>query len=340
MIKKIILTGAVSINLMAFQFDIVGGLMNAGKEVFSMDGEASSINVDRDCKKPFESYDLNLEGLFSTLGMYGISNSSKIVGFLNNGSTGGNTISQEDFKKLANELSKNYLWIPLEVEKLYGEKIYEDRIKSGDVILKNNRNPKYKKMYKKIDKYMAKYNKYLKDNNLSYPYDIKVYILAKTKTAESLPYGYIFISEDYFDNDMYETVLSHELSHISKRHPTKEIQYRLISTHDSITEIGKIIKNMQDKDVNQKLSMGLMTTELIKKSFEIYSQEQELEADSCGLKTINGFIPNKIDKHTKNYIYNVEQCQYQSSIEDNNLKEHPEKEIRIKNINRVSSELI
>lgn len=344
--KKILLLCLSVINLLAFQLpsfsevteniDISGTVANiadSGKEVFGMDGESSTINVDSQCTKLFESYDLNMEGLLSTAALYGASNSNKIIGFFNQNKK--NNISKSDVKNLANNVSKNYLWVPLQVEKLFGEKIYENRVKFGDVILPNTKNYKYKKLYKKIDIFKKKYYSYLKENNLSYPYDIKIYILSTKKKAESLPYGYIFISEDYMKSDKYETILAHELSHISKRHPTKEIQYRIVSSYDSVTQILDTIKGLQKDNIEEKFALAYLTPEIIQKTFEFYSQEQEIEADSCGLKTVNSFIPKRKNSHVKNFIYNINHSG-EFKKEKGELKAHPEKELRIKNIKEIA----
>ncbi|MFA7082913.1 MAG: M48 family metalloprotease [Arcobacteraceae bacterium] len=337
--KRVLLTAFLACNAAAFGFSAISDAVKSGVSALGMDGDASTIEVDKECKNLFESYDVNVEGLFVTLATYGVSNSSKIVGFLNKGNSGSETLNQDDIKKLANNLSKNYLWIPLEVEELYAAQIYEDRLKSGDVVLRTSKNKKYKDMYKKLDTFLAQYNTYLKENNLSYPYDIKLHILSTSKKAESLPYGYIFISEDYIANGMYETILAHELSHVSKRHPTKEIQFRLVSTYENITDLTKMIKDMQSSSADKTALAALMTPEMIQKSFEMYAQEQELEADSCGLKTIHAFIPNKKEKHTKNFITNIESSAHYDKKEEDNFKNHPEKEARISNLKLIAESL-
>ncbi|MBP7770050.1 MAG: M48 family metalloprotease [Aliarcobacter sp.] len=341
--KKILLSAILICNAVAFDISSLSGniegMVKNSLSIFGMDGESSSIEVDKECKNLFESYDINLEGLFMTLGTYSISNSSKIVGFLNKNDVSSGSLSQDDFKKMAINLSRNYLWIPLKVEELYAEEIYNDRLKSGDVVLKSTKNNKYKKMYKKLDSFLVKYNGYLKENKLSYPYDIKIYILATTKKAESLPYGYIFISEDYIDNGMYETILAHELSHISKRHPTKEIQYRIVSSYETIDQITKTVKDMQSKEIDKKILAGIMTPQIIKKGFEFYAKEQEVEADSCGLKTINAFIPNKTSLHTDNFISNIEHSGYYDKKVEEGFNNHPEKEERILNIKKIANSL-
>ncbi|MDY0232784.1 MAG: M48 family metalloprotease [Sulfurimonas sp.] len=337
--KKILLSAILVCSAVAFDFSSLGGIVKNGASALGMDGEVSTIQVDKECKNLFESYDVNLEGLFMTLGTYGVSNSSKITSFMNKNNSTSTSFSKDDVKKLAENLSKNYLWIPLEIEELYAKKIYDDRLKSGDVILKTTKNKKYKTMYKKLDQFLSKYNNYLEQNNLSYPYDIKFHILSTTKKAESLPYGYIFISEDYIENEMYETVLSHELAHVSKRHPTKEIQFRLISTYDNVTDITKMIKQMQSKDTDKKVLTALMTPEIIEKGFEMYAQEQELEADSCGLKTINAFIPNKKTVHTNNFIANIEDSPHYDKKEEDDFENHPEKEARISNLKLMAESI-
>ncbi|MCW8896061.1 M48 family metalloprotease [Sulfurimonas sp.] len=336
--KKIFLSSLIISSLFAFDLGI-GSLISvvkSGASALGMDGETSTINVDRECNQAFESYDLNTEALLKTTSMYGISKSDNILDFLNTNKSSGKDITSDDFKELSKIMAKNFLWIPLEVEKIYGEKQYKHRIESGDVILKTTRNKKYKKMYAKIDKYLRKYNSYLEKNDLKYPYDIKIYILSTQKKAESLPYGYVFISEDYIENGMYETILSHELAHVSKRHATKEIQYQIVMSYDNITDIMKLIKEMQDENVATKVATGFMTKDIIKASYELYPQEQEIEADACGLKTINAFIPDRKEDHVKNFIANVNNSKYDDKEKEGGFQDHPSKQVRISNIKNVA----
>lgn len=304
----------------------------------NFNNDSSSISVDNQCQKQFENYDFNWSGILKVASLYGISNSEKIIGFLNNKSDS-KQITSDDFKKFAKLVAKNYLWIPLEVEKIYGEEIYKNRVQGGDVILRNTKNSKYKKLYKKVDSFIAEFNKYTKQLENSYPYEIKVYILSTEKTAEAAPYGYVFISEDYVKNDTYKTILSHEMAHISKRHTTKEIQYRMVNMYDSITEVTSLIKKMQDIDMGSKFAYGYAGREVIKKSFEAYSQEQEIEADACGLKTLNSILPNKKQKIIQEFIKNIKEGYHYKENDLNKFSEHPDKEIRIDNIQKLATHL-
>lgn len=300
----------------------------------------TSINVDYECKQQFENYDFNWAGILKVASLYGLSNSGTIISLLNSNQNSSKQISQEDFKNFANTIAKNYLWIPLEIEKIYGEQIYKDRVKNGDVVLRNTKNSKYKKLYKKLDNFIDEFNAYTKTLENSYPYDIKVYILSAEKKAESAPYGYVFISEDYIKNDMYKTILAHELSHISKRHATKEIQFRLVNMYSSITDITLLIQDMQNVDVASKMVYGDLGLKVIQKSFELYSQEQELEADACGLKILNTIAPNETKINIQKFIKNInEGYHYNDQVSNKDFKEHPDKEVRINHINNLANKL-
>jgi Zn-dependent protease with chaperone function len=264
-----------------------------------------------------------------------VSNSKQLIGFFNKNNSTEKKLSKEDFKKFAQKISKNYLWIPLHVEKLYAQKIYEDRVNSGDVILKNTKSRKYKKMYAKLDKFLEEYNEFLKKENLKYPFDIKIYILATQKKVEALPYGYVFISEDYIEKNSYRTVLAHELSHISKRHTTKEIQYAIVSTYDNISQVTSMIKNMQDNDVEDKVVLGFLTPEIIKRSFEHYAREQEIEADACGFRIMNQLVPNQKETHVNNFIKNINYSEITEDALKEKSKDHPDRQARIENLKKI-----
>ncbi|MDD3475725.1 MAG: M48 family metalloprotease [Sulfurimonas sp.] len=337
--KKIILSMGLTC-ILVNAFDFVSGITSIASQgmlALGMDGKSSSIEVDSECKEPFESYDYNLEGIFQVSTTYGISKSGKILNFINDDKSANKVIS-DDFREYTKVIARNFLWIPLEVEKLFGETIYQDRINSGDVVLRTTKNLKYKKMYTKLDDFLIKYNNYIGKSNQKYPYDIKINILSTQKKAESVPYGYIFISEDYIANGKFETILVHELAHISKRHSTKDIQYRLVTTYDNVTEITELIKNLQDASKAEKFVQGLSSTMVIKKSFELYTQDQEIEADACGLRSINLFIPNKKEIHVKNFIENINNVEASKEV-NAVFEDHPDKSKRIENINRVSAAL-
>lgn len=273
--------------------DSVGAI---GKSIGNSIGSTeSTINVDNECKKQFESYDFNWAGIMKTATVYGISNSTNALNFLNENSK--NDIKEDDIKSFAKTIAKNYLWIPLDAEKVIGKLIYDDRVEQNKKIIPvNTKLSQYKVMYKKVNNFVNDYKKYLEEKGEKFPYELKVRISSEPKIAESLPYGYIIISKEYIENGLYKVLIPHELTHISKRHVTKEIQFRLVNMYDSTTEILSLIKSMQDKSSMDKLLIGLAGTKVIKNSFETYSHEQELEADACALKTIYSMEPKK-----KNY---------------------------------------
>lgn len=97
--------------------------------------------------------------------------------------------------------------------------------------------------------------------------------------------------------EIRDFVLAHELSHLYKRHTIKELQYRLISSAEG-WELAKELlaqfkssQALQSKDVfdiiDETISFAARAEELYQffASQQLtYSQEQELEADACGLR--------------------------------------------------------
>lgn len=292
------------------------------------DKGVTDIGVDNECKKIFENYEMNFSGMILDItSKYGLSMTKNFIGSF----TGQKTEPSEDkFNKFAEDVAKNYLWIPLDVEKTLGEIYYNDRAKANKVVLRNTKNLKYKNMYTKVDQFISEYIEYMKKSDITYPFDIKVYITANNKSAEALPNGQILISEDYIKNGNYKTILAHELSHISKRHSIKKVQYMLLSSYNNAKDGIDFIKNIDELNNAEKL-LNLLSEKNIKESFSLYPQHQELEADACALRVINGIVPNKKQYFSQELVKNINESPY---LKENGslFSDHPDKKTRIDNI--------
>lgn len=353
--KKIVLNLIMLASFsMAFSLDsitstVTEGIGSAVTGTTSMfnDEKASTTESDIECKNPIENYNFNYLEALRIIAIHSASNSSKIMGFFS-----GKDVDEEEtskvVKKLASELAKKTVWIPAESEKIYGQYIFEKRKENGDVIDRTTKNSKYKKMYKKIDLFTKKYKSYLRKNKFledtEYPFNIKIFITSNSNQVEAIPGGYIFISEDYIKGNRYGTVLAHELTHISKRHTTKELQFRLIRGYDSIGQIADFIRSVQSTENTTlaKINLSLAGKDLILKMFSKHSQDQELEADSCSLKILTSINRKNKKKYIKELVRNIDlTIQKDNDTEDRflTIQEHPNKEKRIKHIKDFSKTL-
>ncbi|MBE0496628.1 MAG: M48 family metalloprotease [Campylobacterales bacterium] len=317
---------------------IFGGCANGTLDLpnsLTIDGKPQFIGVDHTCKEMYESYDANLE---SAMGIGIILASKKIESFTNklSGTTTKSTIKESEIKTLARDVAKKSFWIPLNFEKLYGESLIEERLKDGRLINKNTKNKKYIGMYKKLDDFKKKYIAHAIAENAQFPFDVDIYISTEKDTAEAIPYGKVIISENYVANGRYKTILAHELSHVAKRHTTKEMQYRIVSVADSVTDILGIVKNIQSEDAGQ--FNQFFNAINVKGKFEKYSQDMELEADACGVRLLGKLYPENKAKHIDEMILNIDRTLQEEDTQNNHytIQEHPDKNIRIENIKEVA----
>ena len=339
MIKKITFVSVFVTNSL-FGFDlgaITNSVVSASTSIFSK--SMNTTEVDKQCKNMFESYEINYGAALKVAALYAVSNSSSILNQFTSSSSMSLEEKSEAFKGFSKEIAKKSFWIPIEVEKLYGELAYKERLQDGNIILKNTKNKKYKKLYEKVDKFMKRYDAAIKDKN--YPFDIKVVLVTKEKQAEATPYGYIFLDKNYVENGTFETILTHELSHISKRHVTKELQHRIVSSYTNVTDVMKMIKDMQDIKTYEKVFVVKAAAEYIKKSFDQYSQGQELEADACGLRKIVKIDGSNKNKYIKEIIANINYISQNPVLvkPEDTKKDHPSAEVRVSNIQELQTSL-
>ncbi len=339
--------------VLAFSFssitDSISTVATSTKSLFISDKNASKTDVDLECVNPLDNYENNYREALKIAGMYTVANSSSVLNFLSNKQSSNNDIENTSsaIKKLSSELAKKTVWIPVEVEEYYGEQIYNDRLKNNDIILKTTKNKKYKTMYKKWDIFVDSYNKYLEENkyleNNKYPFKIKIFILSSKKKAEAIPGGYLFISEDFIKDNRYATILTHELTHVSKRHLTKDLQYRLISGYDNVSDIIQFIKDMQSKNFKEKVDMTSSKDMLkLRKDFQKHSQSQELEADACSLRILTTINEKNKQIYINELIKNIDMTMQDTDENASfsfSISEHPNKEKRISNINKLSKKI-
>ncbi|MFK7779802.1 MAG: M48 family metalloprotease [Candidatus Gracilibacteria bacterium] len=351
--KKIVISLLLAVGVLgAFGFsDISSGIKEVAtstKSMFNDDSNTSTTRVDTECTNPMDNYKNNYREALKIAGVYCASNSSSFMNLIS--SENSNTKeNSKALKLLTKEIAKKTVWLPIEIEKKYGEQIYKSRLKNEDVVLRSTKNRKYKKMYKKLDLFVKKYNTYLEKNdylkNNSYPFKIKIFILSSKNRVEAIPGGYIFISEDFIKGKRYRTVLAHELTHISKRHLTKDLQYRLINGYDNIADIIKLIKKLNEPNVKQKdiVFSSLVSANLIYEHFEKHTQDQELEADACSLKILTSINQKRKKKYVQELIKNID-ITMQDEQDANEMaiftfQEHPNKKVRINNIKNLSQKL-
>lgn len=216
-----------------------------------------STSVDKECKTLVinTTTEENLVGMATFAAQIG---ASLLANNLTNGLSGSvsdSSASENDqYKKLLWYYSKNYVWLPMSVEKAYGDKIYDSfasKIKPRD-----ERNAK---QYAYADSLLKNI---LDGIDEKHNYQFELYILKEPgENAVAGPGGKIYLNEklarDPKLKDRALFVLAHEISHVLQRHETKSIQTRVMDSID-IKNMVSSIKDVQSGNNVSAIIQGLV----------------------------------------------------------------------------------
>ena len=215
------------------------------------------------------------------------------------------SVSQLDSSKLKEILwaySKNYVWLPMNLEQMYGDKEHDEL--SYLVMARSDKN---KKLYSYADGMMKEILSAVDQPN---DYKFQLFILKRSgQNALSLAGGRIYLDEklvkDTKLHDQAIFAMSHEISHILQRHETKHIQTRIMDSIDLLDTV-KNIKSIQSGGSEAQVIFGGLLAG--KQLFTMNYMDQELQADSCGYK-LTAKVMNgdkvRINKTVNDFIYRL-----------------------------------
>jgi predicted Zn-dependent protease len=130
----------------------------------------------------------------------------------------------------------------------------------------------------------------------TYDYKFQLFILTRSgENAMSLPGGYIYLDKALLDErpSMRKAryALAHELAHVLQRHETRNAQARII---DSISLTGStedLVKTIRQPETQGRAVVASMLTG--KLLYERHFADQELGADACGVRMLNGMLGDR-----------------------------------------------
>ena len=201
----------------------------------------------------------------------------------------------ESDKQLLRYIAYTTIWVPSEVEVAMG-KLYLQA--SGAI-----KDEKYKRSIKRMLKDSQAQADTLISHISGFPGEATVMFDEEIKDgAFARVGGLIVVSQTFLQKmdkhkEVQQVVLSHELSHLYKRHSLKELQVKLVMTAEG-WEIAKTLFEQIDPDRQSFFSSTIQNVEGIfntgKQAKQLYdfisnqqltfNQTQELEADACGLR--------------------------------------------------------
>src|SRR5450830_426999 len=250
----------------------------------------SNVVLDPMCKQPIQPF-----GITDNLTSLGIL-AAKLKNFTDSMTKNGQQpLAIKDIVKLA---ARNLNWLPMAFEKQIGESKV-----SQDDVLDENKNKEIRMAYAKSRAILEDILKNIPDNN---PYDFSIKVVKTSFTnATALPGGIILVDMDLFKKGVSDEwqyfVIAHEVSHVLQRHQTRAYQAQLADGIDSIDNFRKLLSNFSGASPAAALSYA----SAFKNMLVNYSEQQELQADSCALQLMKVKTPSK--KKMQEKLVKVEQ---------------------------------
>lgn len=239
-------------------------------DITQISSTASTV-LDPMCKEPVQPFGIT-DNAASLLLLAGKMKLQSTLNMMQQG--GGPQVKPTDVIKMA---ARNLNWLPQDLELKLGEILLRD----AD-ILDEHRNKASERTYRKARALLDDLVKLLPQN---LPYQFKIFVTkASHRSASALPGGIIMADRDLFEDDADPDyayfVIGHEISHILQRHQTRAYQARLVDGIDTIENLSKFIASNQQSSPGSILAFGAS----LKKLVVNFSEQQELQADSCSIR--------------------------------------------------------
>lgn len=233
----------------------------------------SSSVLDPLCKEPVQPFGIT-DNAASLLLLAGKMKLQSSLSMLQQSGGGAPAVKPADVIKMA---ARNLNWLPQALELKLGENLLQD----AD-ILDERRNKAAERTYRKARTVMDDLVKLLPQ---PLPYNFKILVSkASHRSASALPGGIIVADRDLFEDDAdldyAYFVIGHEISHVLQRHQTRAYQARLVDGIDTIENLSKFIASNQQPSPGSILAFGTS----LKKLVVDFSEQQELQADSCSIR--------------------------------------------------------
>lgn len=179
--------------------------------------------------------------------------------------------------------AKRMNWLPMSVEDRYGAHLL-DQMKAKIMPRDGRIGPKF---YPKADALLAEVLAGVKQ---PYAYKFEAFVSTDSgSNAMALPGGRIVIDKALLDKpelrDKAYFAVAHEVGHVLQRHQTHALQARVVDALALKGSLPDMIKTMKSAG-----SEPLAVVQLLaggKLLFEKHSEQQELQADSCGMRMLD-----------------------------------------------------
>jgi len=241
--------------------------------------KTSNVLLDPQCKTLIQPFGLS-DNMASLAVLATKLNVNNFLGKLQGNATP--PMSVKDIVKLA---ARQLNWLPMEAELLLGQQML-----SNSEILEEEKNKDTRRVYAEARLVLAEIVQFLPT---PLPYDFQIRVLTKSSgNAAALPGGIILVDRDLFkkgaDRDFAYFVIAHEVSHVLQRHETRAYQARLADGIESLDGLRNLLSAASNKNPGAVLSYGAA----LKKLFINFTEQQELQADSCAVRLMSQRYPD------------------------------------------------
>ena len=241
--------------------------------------KTSDVVLDPQCKTLIQPFGLgdNMASLAV------LATKLKLNNFL--GKLQGNAMPPMSVKDIVKLAARQLNWLPMEAELLLGQQMLGDT-----EILEEDKNKDTRRVYAEARSVLADIVQFLPT---PLPYDFQIRVLTKSNgNAAALPGGIILVDRDLFkkgaDRDFAYFVIAHEVSHVLQRHETRVYQARLADGIDSLDGLRNLLSAASTKNPGAVLAYGTA----LKKLFVNFTEQQELQADSCAVRLMSQRYPD------------------------------------------------
>jgi predicted Zn-dependent protease len=119
-------------------------------------------------------------------------------------------------------------------------------------------------------------------------YEFKMFILKSSgRNAIARPGGFIYLDQGLLDEPALRPKAYFALSHVLRRHETKELQSTLVDSVSSAEDLVKMVRNAKANP-----STLVAQAKLRKDVFTRHHVDQELQADSCATRLLGRYFPS------------------------------------------------
>ncbi|HLA72679.1 MAG TPA: M48 family metalloprotease [Steroidobacteraceae bacterium] len=189
----------------------------------------------------------------------------------------GSTPDAKEIPEKTRLQAKRMNWLPMNVETMYGQRLHDK-----ETLILDREKAEGKKYYPIADKILEDAKRGI---NAPHDYTFKLFILKQPgRNALARPGGFLYLDvgllKDRKQLDKAYFAVAHEISHVLKRHETRELQGLIIDSFETAEDLKSIVNAGSHPDA------VLAKVKIDKDQYIRHHMDQELQADACAARIL------------------------------------------------------